>query len=261
MLIALGSAKGSPGVSTLASALGSVWHGPVIVADCDPAGGDMSLRHRDRHGQPLDPERGLLSLAAAARRGIDPSDVYDHVQTLAGGLDVLAGVSRPEQLTGVGPVWPSVAGAFRELPDSDVIVDCGRVTAGTPVLPLLTAADVVAIVVQPNVENYAHLRERLRWLVEPLRMGDVGSVPVGVVLVTSASDKSAMRDLNRLLEYDGLQVSVVGRIADDVKAADALAGRRQRRIDRSLLIRSAREVAGAIVGLATDRRYTPSGRG
>lgn len=260
MLIALGSAKGSPGVSTLAAALGAVWHGPVVVADCDPAGGDVSLLQRDRYGQPLDPERGLLSLAAAARRGIDPGDVYDHVQTLAGGLDVLAGVSRPEQLTGVGPVWPTVAEAFRALPDSDVIVDCGRVTAGTPVLPLLTAADAVVLVVRPNVENYAHLRERLRWLVEPLRLGEIGSVPVGIVLVTAASDKAAARDLNRLLEYDGLRASVIGRIADDSKAADALAGRRQRRIDRSLLIRSAREVAGAISGLATDR-YSPTGRG
>lgn len=253
MLVAFASAKGSPGVSTLAAALGGVWPRPVVVADCDPAGGDVAIRQRDESGAPLDPERGLLSLAAVARRGIEPTAVYDHIQTADGGLWVLAGVSKPEQLTGVGPVWPAVASAFVGLPDADVIADCGRVTAGTPVLPLLTTADAVIMVTRPTVEEYAHLRERLRWLSGPLKIGEVGGVPVGIVVITSASDNSAMRDLERLLEYDGIQVNVIGRVADDRKAADALAGRRSRRIDRSLLVRSTRELAGAVSSLARSR--------
>jgi hypothetical protein len=233
----------------------------VVLADCDPGGGDVALRQRDRYGEPLEPERGLLSLAAAARRGIEPSEVYDHVQTVAGGLDVLAGVSRPEQLTGVGPVWPAVAGALRDLPEADVLADCGRVTAGSPALPLLSAADAAVLVVQPGLESYAHLRERIRWLVEPLRIGEPGGVPVGIVLVAPASEKGDVRDLDRLLEYDGLHARVIGRLANDPKAADVIAGRRKRRIDRSLLIRSARQVAQAVAELAADRSRLPTGRG
>lgn len=254
MLIALASAKGSPGVTTLASALGAVWPRDVVVADCDPAGGDFAFRNQQADGSPLEPERGLLSLAAAARRGISPDEVTEHVQTAGGGLDVLVGVSRPEQLTGIGPVWPQVAHALRDLSGMDVIADCGRVTAGSPATPILAAADAVVVVVRPGVAEYGHLRERLRWqLAKELRLGDVGSVPVGIVTVTTASDTSATRDLDRLLQYDGASVSVIGRMAHDTKAAETLAGRRTANIKRSLLLRSARQLTTAISSLAISR--------
>jgi MinD-like ATPase involved in chromosome partitioning or flagellar assembly len=112
MLVAFASAKGSPGVTTTAAALGSVWPADVVVADMDPAGGDLALRLRAPQERPLDPERGLLSLAAAARRGLEPGEIAAHTQTTDGGLDVLTGVSSPEQVTGIGPVWPAVAFAF-----------------------------------------------------------------------------------------------------------------------------------------------------
>jgi MinD-like ATPase involved in chromosome partitioning or flagellar assembly len=256
MLVALASAKGSPGVTTTVAALGSVWSGDVVVVDLDPAGGDLALRFRAPQEQPLDPERGLLSLAAAARRGLDVGDIAAHVQTTDGGLDLLVGVSNPEQVTGIGPVWPTIATGLRDLPGVDVLADCGRVVPGTPVLPVLTAADAVVLCVRPSVESYAHLRERLRWLSGPLRIGELGSIPVGIVLVAPAADTNAARDLDRLLQHDRLQVSVIGRVAEDRRAAEALAGRWRRRLDRSLLIRSARELAGAVRGLAVPGRLS-----
>lgn len=113
MLIAFASAKGSPGVTTTVNALGAIWPHDVVVADFDPAGGDLALRHRDPEGEPLDPERGLLSLAAAARRGVAEAHLAEHLQTADGGLDVLAGVTRPEQLTGIGSAWPALAPCSR----------------------------------------------------------------------------------------------------------------------------------------------------
>jgi MinD-like ATPase involved in chromosome partitioning or flagellar assembly len=254
MLVAFASAKGSPGVTTTAAALGSVWPADVVVADMDPAGGDLALRLRAPQERPLDPERGLLSLAAAARRGLEPGEIAAHTQTTDGGLDVLTGVSSPEQVTGIGPVWPAVASALRDLPDFDVLADCGRVVPGTPVLPVLTAADAVVLCVRPSVESYAHLRERLRWLTGPLRIGEIGSIPVGIVLRTAVSDAGAARDLDRLLQHDRLQVSVIGRVAEDRRAALGLAGLWSRRLDRSLLIRSARELVSAVRGLAIPSR-------
>jgi MinD-like ATPase involved in chromosome partitioning or flagellar assembly len=254
MLVAFASAKGSPGVTTTAVALGSVWPSGVVVADMDPAGGDLALRLRTPGQAPLDPERGLLSLAAAARRGLEPGEVSVHAQTTDGGLDVLTGVSNPEQVTGIGPVWPAVATALRDLPDVDVLADCGRVVPGTPVLPVLTTADAVVLCVRASVESYAHLRERLRWLSGPLRIGDIGSIPVGIVLRTGVSDTGAVRDLDRLLQHDRLQVSVIGRVAEDHRAALGLAGEWTRRLSRSLLIRSARELVSAVRGLTVPSR-------
>ncbi|WP_166353135.1 hypothetical protein [Phytoactinopolyspora limicola] len=252
MLIAFASAKGAPGVTTTVNVLGDVWPSDVLVADFDPAGGDFALRHRNPDGDPLEPERGLLSLAAAARRGVAQSELGDHVQRIDGGLDVVAGVSRPEQVAGIGAAWPALAHSLRAA-GGDTLVDCGRVTPGTPVMPVLAAADALVFVTRPSVEGYAHLRERLHWLVEPLRIGELGSTPVGVVVVAAASDTSAARDLDRLLQYAGLKVSVLGRIADDPKAVRALHGQANRRLERTLLVRSAREVADAVRSLATSR--------
>lgn len=259
MLVAFASAKGSPGVTTTVNVLGDVWPADVLVADFDPAGGDLALRHRDPEGEPLDPERGLLSLAAAARRGVAQNELAYHVQRIDGGLDVVAGIARPEQVTGIGPVWPALAHSLRAA-GVDVLVDCGRVTPGTPVMPVLAAADAVVFVVRPSVESYAHLRERLHWLADPLQIGQLGSIPVGVIVVTSPSNTSATRDLDRLLEYAGLQVSVLGRIAEDPKAVLALTGAGGRRLDRSLLVRSARQVAGSVRSVAAHRSASTTGR-
>ncbi|WP_129668068.1 hypothetical protein [Phytoactinopolyspora endophytica] len=258
MLIAFGSAKGAPGVTTTVNVLGDIWPGDVLVADLDPAGGDFALRHRAPAGAPIDPERGVLSLAAAARRGVTQSELAAHVQTIDGGLDVMAGVTRPEQMTGIGSAWPALAHSLRSA-GADVLADCGRLTPGTPVMPVLSAADAVVFVVRPSVEAYAHLRERLQWLSEPLQIGRSGSVPVGVILVTSPSDSTAERDLDRLLQYARLQVSVLGRLAYDPKAVAALSGRSGRRIDRTLLIRSARQVVTSVRGIASGRTTATAG--
>lgn len=259
MLIAFASAKGAPGVTTTVNVLGGIWPEDVLAADLDPAGGDLALRHVDPAGEPLDPERGLLSLAASARRGVTQSDLDYHVQRIDGGLDIVAGITRPEQVTGIGPVWPALAHSLRGA-GRDVLVDCGRITPGTPVMPVLTSADAVVFVVRPSVESYAHLRERLHWLADPLKIGELGSTPVGVILVTPAADSSAARDLDRLLQYAGLQVSVLGRIAEDPKAVQTLTGQASRRLDRTLLIRSARQVATSVRSMGSGRAAATAGR-
>lgn len=250
MLVAFASAKGSPGVTTTVNVLGDVWPADVMVAEFDPAGGDLALRHRDPDGYPLEPERGLVSLAAASRRGVGVDELEQHLQTIDGGLPVLSGVTRPEQITGIGAVWPTLTRSLRET-GTDVLIDCGRVTPGTPLMPVLSGADAVIFVTRPSVESYAHLRERLRWLAEPLRLGELGSTPIGVVLVTEPSDAGAARDLDRLLQYAGLQVQVLGRLAHDPKAVAALTGASNRKLDRSLLVRSAREVVTSVRSIAS----------
>ena len=97
MLIAVAADKGAPGVTTTAVTLAAVWPRPVLLAECDPAGGDIAYWLPAEGGGRLDPRRGLLSLGVAARRDLQPAQLWTHAQKLRGGLDVLLGVTTAEQ--------------------------------------------------------------------------------------------------------------------------------------------------------------------
>src|SRR5213082_2278010 len=128
-LIAIASDKGAPGVTTAALALAAVWPRPVLLAECDPAGGDLVYRFPAVGGGHLDPRRGVLSLAVVARRGMQPQQVWEHVQRLHGGLDVLAGVTNAEQGAGLSLLWGPIGKALASMPLADVIRLRDRATA------------------------------------------------------------------------------------------------------------------------------------
>lgn len=125
-LIAVAADKGAPGVTTTALSLAAVWPRPVLLAECDPAGGDLVYRLPAADGGRLDQRRGLLSLAVAARRGLQPQQTWEHVQKLNGGLDVLAGVTNADQGAGLNLLWGPVGRVLAGNAQADVIADCGR---------------------------------------------------------------------------------------------------------------------------------------
>jgi len=84
-LIAIASDKGAPGVTTAALALAAVWPRPVLLAECDPAGGDLVYRFPAVGGGRLDPRRGVLSLAVVARRGMQPQQVWSTCRSCTAG--------------------------------------------------------------------------------------------------------------------------------------------------------------------------------
>lgn len=252
MLLALASAKGSPGVTTTARVLASVWPTQAVLVDADPAGGDVALVARTANQEPLDPERGLLSLAVDARRGVEAVSLDSHLQELDGGLQVLCGMQRPEQVAGMGPVWSTI-GTTLSRHAGAVIADVGRLAVGSPVTPLVSAADVLVFVARPTVESYAHLRERLSWIAATEQAG-TSLPPVGVVVVTEPRDSRSTKDLSALLAHSGLNARVLGTVANDPRAADVVAGRLSRAIDRSLLVRSARSLVDPIRSLADTRQ-------
>ena len=258
MLVAIGSAKGAPGVTTTARVLAGVWPADVVLVDGDPAGGDLSLLCRTPAGEALDPDRGLLSLAADARRGLVSAGLGEHLQRVDGGLDVLCGVTTPDQMTGIAPVWPTIAAALAGLPETDVLVDCGRVAPGSPVQPVVTAADVLILIARPHLESFAHLRERLRWLAHV--QDTAGRVPaIGLVLVADSRDRRSARELGQLVAHERLPGTVLGQLADDPRAADVLGGRVERSIARSLLVRSARQLIDPVRALAATRGAVRAG--
>lgn len=255
-VIALASPKGSPGVTTAALALAVAWPTPAVVADLDPVGGDVLWRTRRPDGSPLDPDRGLLSLGAGVRRGAEGTRLADHLQpTMAG--EVLVGVRTPEQVAGMGGAWSQLPTVLREH-EHDVIADCGRLMPSSPALPVLQQADVVCLLVRPDIEGTAHLRERLRALADPLDIGRPGGVPVGVALSTSYRSTAVVEEMQQLLDSEGIGAAVLGIVADDPKGAAVLAAKRSGRA--TLLRRSAVTLAGRLLELAGARAMAGDAR-
>lgn len=244
-VIAVASAKGSPGATIASLALAATWPRPVAVADIDPAGGDLIWRCRDPQGAPLDPDRGLLTLGAAARRGAAETSLGDHLQSTQLGFPVLVGIASPEQLTGLGAAWSQLPTIFAAHP-GDVIADCGRVVPGSPAASLLLKADAVVFVVRPDLEGVAQLRERLRGMSQGLRLGQPDGIPVGVVAVASYRDSRVVDELQQLLEAHRVPATVLGILALDPKAAQVLSSGRFGDPRKTLLGRSARALAGRL---------------
>ncbi|WP_063628056.1 hypothetical protein [Actinospica robiniae] len=255
-LIALAADKGSPGVTTSAVALAAVWPRRALFAECDPHGGDLVYRMPADHGGPLDPNRGLVSLAVEARRGLDPGTLAQHTQRLRGGLEILVGLGNADQARGMTGLWPTLGRAldrFGELPGgADVIADCGRIGPDSPSVDLLGQAGLVLLIARAEAEQIAHVRDRANSLSARLHASQNSSVslarpPIGIVLIVPPGRaKETVKQVGDLLSATTAGAEVVGVIAYDETGAAALNGRARGRVDKALVTRSARELAATV---------------
>jgi len=247
-LIAIASDKGAPGVTTAALALAAVWPRPVLLAECDPAGGDLVYRFPAADGGRLDPRRGVLSLAVIARRGMAPHQVWEHVQKLHGGLDVLAGVTNAEQGAGLSLLWGPIGKVLASLPQADVIADCGRLGADGPLYDLLAEATKVVLVTRVHVADVIRLRDRSVAFAAAAQSRGRRGFGVGVVVIADHKRfRAAIGEVQQVLGQGGAPATVLGGIAHDTKGADLLRGEWGGNLDRTLLIKTAREVAESLL--------------
>src|SRR6266516_3751817 len=215
-LIAIAADKGSPGVTTTSVALAAVWPRPVLLAECDPAGGDLVYRLPGGDGQRLDSRRGLLSLAVAARRGLRPHQVWEHVQKLRGGLDVLTGVTSAEHGAGVE----------------------------APYYDFLAHAAAVVMITRATLGEVVRLRERAIAVAAGVhRRGRPGARTGVVVIADHRHFNSALAEVAQSLDQARAPATVLGGLADEPKSADLLRGEWGGKLDKSLLIRTARQIA------------------
>jgi hypothetical protein len=167
-LYALVSAGGSPGVTTAALALSLGWPGQVILAECDPSGGDILAGLFAGH---LPARTGLLALAIEAGQNPDAAAAALWTQLIElddeRGRLLLAGISDPRQGTGLGPAWPVLAATLAAQP-ADVIADCGRLDAGGGPEPVLAAARLVVLVLRPSLRQVSKARARVEMLTQIL---------------------------------------------------------------------------------------------
>jgi hypothetical protein len=235
--IVFAAARSSPGVTTAMLACASVWPSRVLLIEASEDGGALAARF----GLPVEP--GLTTFAAASRHttnGDGPAGLLaDHVQPLPGTdrIDALVG---PTSLEPARALLRTAAGPLAGMLDeaaADVLIDAGRLPAAPLALPLLERADRLVLVVRPRLEELTALAHRLPNLTRfgpPLQVLLAGDRPYGPGEVA-----------------DTLGVAVLGVLADDPDAADALAAAGPlRSLGRSGLLRSA---TGIVDELTADR--------
>ena len=243
-LIVIAADKGAPGVTTTALALAAVWPRPVLLAECDPSGGDLVYRFPAADGSALDPRRGLMTLAVAARRGLQPRQLWEHTQKLSGGLDVLTGVINAEQGASLGALWGPLGDLFAALPGGDVIADCGRLGADGQPYDLLVRASAVLLVTRPNPGDVIRLRDRAAAVTAAAHTrGRRGLTPAVVVIAEQRTLRATAAEVGHTLAQGNVPATVLGGIAADDKGAELMLGQWAGKLDKTMLIRTARETA------------------
>ena len=214
--IAMCSVKASPGVTTTAQALAEVWPADrsVLLAELDPAGGDLAAR-LDRS-----PEPGLVSLAAAGRRGLDHGLVLDHTQASSDSTRLLlAPPSARQAAAALDLLGDALAAVVSSLDGFDVLMDCGRLDAGSAARPWFAAADQVLCVLRPTAAEVAHVAAA---------MSEVRSEHEHIALIVVGEPGPGHHHLYPADEVaSAVGLNVVAVIADDDRAAGAFDGRRR----------------------------------
>jgi hypothetical protein len=242
VLTVVTSGKAAPGVTTSTWALALSWPGNVLVADCDPAGGDMAaglLAGR------VSADRGLLSWSTAARRGVPAMT--------AASMLAAHGVELPEQrgvwfvpgFTGArqgysftAEVWDRLSMALERTSSAigrDALVDSGRIVGDGSNWPVLRAADRVLVAVRPSVRSVLAAHGVVRRLRSEL--GDLAKVSALIVGDGPYSPNEVAA---------ALDLSMVGHFPTDRQAAAALSEGAilgTKALQRSALLKAAATVA------------------
>jgi hypothetical protein len=249
VIVAVCSDKGSPGVSTLAMALGMVWPGDRAVLDADAAGGDLPFRlwTADRE-QRLAPSPSVAELAAASRLGLSEGGPLPFAQGCSLGVPVVPGMLSADRYRPLRGLWPRLAAQVATWPGT-VIADLGRLQPGNPAVPMAAAATAVLLVTRVDLEGLARLRERVAELAAAVGDPSHERTPVGVVVTGPQRSRGfAVQQVRQVLLSIGSPVQVAGFWAQDPAGAQALwDGRVTRRLAGCELVRSARTVAESVL--------------
>lgn len=254
-LMALGSAAGSPGVTTLAVGLALTWDRSVILVDADPGAHQAVLAGYLQGRVPTD--KGLQRVAEAHRDRRPLAEVA-HDQTVPltqqGAHDrrLLPGFARSANAALFGPVWPNLIEALLsyEAAGIDIIVDLGRIQVESLSQALLQRADLVALTMRSSLRAVAAARSCAGFLSDPAQAGAGGDRNAGLIVV-GENQPYSRREIGH-----ALQLPVVAAIADDAGSAAALSDgcRRSRKFDQAPLAKSLHHTCSELHRWFTARR-------
>jgi hypothetical protein len=246
-IVALGSAKGSPGATTTTLALASWWNHPCVVIEADAAGGDIAARC----GMPEEP--GLVGMAAALRRSHqlyrNPDTwITDHVQEITRGIRVVLAPTGSHQ-TGAALDLISNSSPLLSSVGTDLLIDVGRNSDLRASASWINgdSSDLFVWVCRPVLADLAHLAARL-----DKRKSD-GPTHVVVLCGTGPYPTAEVATT--------LDVVVIGRLPNDPQGAAALWSGGGRKWERSALGRASRSLLDAVreaIGSESDDRHAGS---
>jgi hypothetical protein len=250
MLVALCSEKGSPGVTTSALALASVWPAPAVVVEADLGGGDLVIRLRSG-GAALPESPTVLSVATAARSNHDPDMLAHYAHHLTKNVSVVPGAVMREQMASVGD-WSPLARALTR-PESAVFVDLGHLHSKSTVLEIAAYSDLVLTVARSDATSVIRLRERLPRLATDL--GALRGAPprfFPLLVTASRHGDGDVSDVRSLLAETAAKPFIVGAsyLAHDPAAVRRLETGEDPggRLARTELLRTARATATLLAG-------------
>jgi hypothetical protein len=256
VIVAVGSDKGAPGATTLATVFGLCWPGERVLCELDLRGADLPFRLRAASGDFMPANPSLITLAVDSRPGTaaPPPKLERYAQQSSLGIPVIRGEVTSRANSKVAPHLPSVAAVAARWPGA-VIADVGSLQPSNPALVVAKAAAVVLLVVRPTTEGLGHLRARVEELSEYVGDPNRERPSVGVVLVAEARDeKTVSGQAQALLGSIGSPAPVVGVFAHDLSAVSLLWGgrRESRKLTRSSLVRSAEKLISRLFDLWPD---------
>ncbi|MEU4367336.1 ParA family protein [Micromonospora chersina] len=248
-IIAMVSAKGSPGVTTAALAAALSWHRRLVLAECDPAGGSILAGYL---GGALDGPRGLGELAVGELRDGNLENAFwsQLVDLDAPRRErlLLPGVVDPAQAGSVTPLWQRFADFFtsleRGVPPYDALVDCGRLHVGGPPWPVLRAAAVVLLVTRAHLPDLSATRATVKAIERDFAEH---RIPPGTLRLLVVGDGHGGSEISK-----ALRLPVIARLPHDPRTAEVLGHGGTVRANRPLM-----RAAGALevpVRALLDRR-------
>ena len=255
MLTVVASGKAAPGTTTSTWALALSWPQPLLVADCDPAGGDMApglLAGR------LRADRGLLSWSMAARRDVPALRaaplLVEHAVQLPEqpGVWLVPGFAAAAQgASFTTEAWERLARALERWSTPmgrDALVDAGRLVGDRSGWPVLRIADRVLLAVRRSVRSVHAAQDAAQRLLTEL--GDLAKVSALVI----GDGPYPAADVAK-----ALQLPLAGTLPDDRSAAKALSDGALtgwKALRRSPLRRASASLAEMLAATAAPARPT-----
>jgi MinD-like ATPase involved in chromosome partitioning or flagellar assembly len=252
VLIALCSAKGAPGVTTTGLALTLSWPRGVVLAELDPAGGDVLAGY----GRAELTVGGLAELELAARHDGLAGRLDAHFLQLdtAGRARLLPGLADPATARHVD--WERLAAALASVEDGavDVVADCGRRRAEHFPAAVVRRAAAVVVVTGSTLRA---VRAAAQAVAELRQEGNGPAQPAGLAaLVVGPGEPYDEREIG-----EALGVPVLGVLPRDARAAAVLSDGAPagRLFAQSALLRAARSTAVRLAEFAAahEGRLTP----
>ncbi|MCY3911174.1 MAG: hypothetical protein OXF99_06640 [bacterium] len=160
-IIAVGSAKASPGTTSLSVGLGLSWEWTTgrraVLVEADGDGGVLAARFG------LASAPSLVELSGTARHELTMARLQASCQLLAGQLPTLVAPGCGETTTMVlASLAKRLADGFRRFDDIDAVIDVGRIRPHSPAATLIEHCDLLVLVTRPRFDQLVPLVHQAR---------------------------------------------------------------------------------------------------